>query len=336
MIGHRLFDQIISIENLFDAWFDFSKGKRKRTDVQRFGLRLEENIFALHGDLVTGKWRHEVYQAFCVADPKPREIHKATVRDRVVHHAIVRAIESIFDQSFIYDSWSCRKGKGTHKSILRLHNNLEKLNRKYRGNVWVLKCDIRRFFSSIDHGILLDHIQQKISDKQTIELIRNIINSFTPGLPLGNLTSQLFANVYMNKFDHFAQEKLGAHRYMRYSDDFLLVHNNPDHLQLCLKRIDIYITEELNMQLHPHKIQLRRFDHGIDWLGYMLYPGYRIMRTSTKKRMRNRIEQTAFAYIDNNLSYDKLSSVLASYSGLMELSSSNHEKKYLTTLIASV
>lgn len=193
-------ETIISTENLLEAWREFIVGKRGKWDVQEFSLRLMDNILELHNELQNHTYRHGGYQAFNICDPKPRNIHKASVRDRLLHHAIHRALYPFFDRAFIADSYSCRIGKGTHKALNRFRAFAYKASRNNTRTAWVLKCDIKKFFANIDHVILLDILKQSIFDKDTMWLLQEVIGSFcsgTPGvgLPLGNLTSQLLVNV---------------------------------------------------------------------------------------------------------------------------------------------
>ncbi|KKR06679.1 MAG: RNA-directed DNA polymerase (Reverse transcriptase) [Parcubacteria group bacterium GW2011_GWC2_39_14] len=168
---HNVFDKIISLDNLFSAWSEFRKGKRHKLDVQTFEFNLEDNIFKLHWLLKTGRYQHGNYVSFCVKDPKPRIIHKAPVVDRVLHHAIFRVLYPIFDEMFINDSYSCRINKGTHKAVKQLGSYIQKVSRNYQQNCFVLKCDIKKFFHSIDHQILLSLIQKKITDDKAMDLI---------------------------------------------------------------------------------------------------------------------------------------------------------------------
>ena len=200
----------------------------------------------------------------------------------------------------------------------------------------MLKCDVKSFFASIDHDILFQIIQKKVQEERASSLIRNVIDSYDPGMPLGNLTSQLFANIYMNAFDHYVQEQFSVFRYMRYSDDFLLVHDDHAYLHACISRIADYLASERHLVLHPHKIVLKRFDQGIDWLGYVLYPGYRLIRSSTKKRMWRHIDKTVSEYVDGTVSLETLKSMLSSYLGLVYVSNENNEKKLLYTLLSSL
>src|SRR3989344_691705 len=159
------FEEIISIDNLLEAWKEFIKGKRQKQDVQEFQLNLMSNILDLHKDLADHSYKHGEYQAFNISDPKPRNIHKASVRDRLFHHAIYRVLYQFFDRQFISDSYSCRVGKGTHKAMDRFREFARRESRNHTRTVWVLKCDIRKFFSSIDQGILFSILEKYISNK---------------------------------------------------------------------------------------------------------------------------------------------------------------------------
>ena len=231
---HASYDSIISLENLLEAWKEFVKGKRKKKDVQEFEMNLMENIFSLHHDLKnpsgklgTGKaYTHGPYKAFKIYDPKPRNIHKASVRDRLLHHTIHRKLYPEFDKLFTADSYSCRVGKGTHKTLNRFRAFGRKVSKNNTRTCWILKCDIRRFFDNIDHQILISILQKHIVDQDILWLLNQIISSFHTkqgkGLPLGNLTSQLLVNIYMNEFDQFVKHELKQKYYIRYADDFVL------------------------------------------------------------------------------------------------------------------
>jgi len=201
-------------------------GKKKKQDVQEFSLRLMDNILFLHSELRNQTYRHRPYQAFNISDPKPRNIHKATVRDRLLHHAIYRQLYPFFDRAFIADSYSCRISKGTHRAINRFRSFGRKTSKNNTRTSWVLKCDIRKFFANIDHQVLLNILREHIPDKKILWLFSEIVGSFQSkradvGLPLGNLTSQLFVNIYMNKFDQFVKHNLKTKYYIRYADDFV-------------------------------------------------------------------------------------------------------------------
>jgi len=227
------FYDVISINDLFYAWKTFRKGKRSKSEVAVFELNLEENIFTLHEALVSGKWMPDEYTAFYVQDPKLRRIHKATVRDRVLHQAVYQKLYPLFDPSFIHDSYSSRDGKGTHRGVKRFEEFARRATGNYSRNAHALKCDIRKFFDSIDHEILLKLIRRKCKDECLMKLISQIISSFEiqpeKGLPLGNVTSQIFANIYMNELDQFAKHILKAKYYIRYCDDFVIIDESKEN-----------------------------------------------------------------------------------------------------------
>jgi len=292
------FEDIISTENLLEAWKEFIRGKRQRKDVQEFGLGLMDNILELHSDLVNHIYKHGGYQAFNICDPKPRNIHKAQVRDRLLHHAIYRILYPFFDRIFIADSFSCRINKGTHKAIDRFREFAYKAGRNNTRTCWVLKCDIKKFFASIDHNTLIKILKEYIPDQNIIWLLEEIIGSFhtggkgDAGLPLGNLTSQLLVNIYMNKFDQFVKHKLKTKYYIRYADDFVILSENKTQLESLLLCIRAFFYEELKLELHPGKVSIKTLASGIDFLGWVNFIDHKVLRTATKKRLVKRIKES--------------------------------------------
>ncbi len=195
------YNDIICVNNLFLAWSEFVIGKRSKKDVQEFSRNLIDNILALNESLTSMTYRHGGYHSFYINDPKRRHIHKASVNDRLLHHAIYRVLYPFFETTFIYDSYSCRLGKGVYKAVERFDSMSYKISKNNTKTTWVLKCDIRKFFDSIDHTTLLRILDDYIPDKDILWLLNNVTDSYhnqnkhNVGLPLGNLTSQLFANV---------------------------------------------------------------------------------------------------------------------------------------------
>jgi retron-type reverse transcriptase len=308
-----MFDKIISLENLFDAWTEFKKEKANKNDVAEFEVNLEDHVFALHDDLKNGTYKHGGYFSFFVHDPKRRHIHKAPVRDRLLHHAVHRIIEPIWNKAFIFDSWSSRKTKGTHAAVRRLQDLALRLSHNYTRTLWVLKLDVTKFFDSVDHKILLDILSKRTEDDRLMNLFREIIESFSPGLPLGNLTSQLFANVYMNKLDQFVKNELRIKGYVRYADDFVLIHEDKELLIDCRYKIEDFLREHLRLKIHPKKLTLKTYASGVDYLGYVSFPHHRVIRTKTKRRMFRRVNKKNFS----------------SYSGILKLCRSSGLQKQL-------
>lgn len=305
------YDDIISIENLLAAWKEFVKDKRKKADVQAFQLRLMDNILSLHREFVAGTYRHGPYEAFKVNDPKPRDIHKATVRDRLVHHAIYRVLYPIFDRTWVADSFSCRRDKGTHRAMNRFHIFARKVSRNETRTCWVLKCDVRKFFASIDQKILMEIVTRRLSDTRSTALVGEIVKSFYStapgkGLPLGNLTSQMLVNLYMNEFDQYAKHGLKCRYYIRYADDFVLLSDDRTQLEEWLPQIAAFLGENLALSLHPGKVYIKTYASGVDFLGWVHFMDHRILRTSTKRR------------IMRALSGDVHEASVASYLGLLK------------------
>lgn len=295
--SHVVYEEIISISNLLLAWHEFLRGKSKKLEVMKFSRNLEDNLFSLHYELKDTKcqYHHGAYKSFFVFDPKKRHIHKAPVRDRVLHHAIVRVIEPIFDPNFVYDSYSCRNKKGAHAALERLHKFGWKLSQNNTKTVWVLKCDIKKFFNSIDHRILKNLLEQRIQDQRALDIFQIIIDSFNretgKGLPLGNLTSQLFANIYLNELDQFIKMNLRVKHYMRYCDDFVILDRDKELLLSYIGKINNFLNNNLKLELHPNKVSLSKYHQGVDFLGFICFPHFRILCTKTKQRMLRKLEE---------------------------------------------
>lgn len=335
------YEDIISVENLLAAWREFVRGKRKKADVREFQYKLMDTILDLHRDLAAGTYKHGGYHAFKISDPKPRDIHKATVRDRLLHHALYRKLYSFFDRTFIADSYSCRRHKGTHRAMDRFREFATKVSHNHTRTCWVLKCDIRKFFASIDQRILLEIVRAYIPDERTLALLAEVVGSFSmsrrnldigrvearecpqycatarivdthsidiemsKGLPLGNLTSQLLVNIYMNEFDQFAKHWLKAKQYIRYADDFVILSNNKSSLVSIVPYMELFLRKKLKLELHPDKTSIKTLASGVDFLGWVHFPEHRVLRTSTKRRM---LERTKHIKNDN---------VIVSYLGML-------------------
>lgn len=283
-------EDIISAENILSAWEEFLKGKRNKKDTQEFQINLMDNILSFHSNLASRTYIHGGYEAFKINDPKPRDIHKASVWDRLLHHAIYRILYPLFDKTFMADSFSCRLKKGTHGAINRFRKFYYKVGKNGTKTCWILKCDIRKFFANIDHEILINILREHIEDENLINLLKNIIGSFSPtrdgvGLPLGNLTSQLFVNIYMNKFDQFIKHKLKAKHYIRYYDDFVILSDNREQLEKIISPIKEFLNQNLKLELHPDKIFIKTLASGVDFLGWVNFTDHKILRIATKRRM---------------------------------------------------
>ena len=284
----NLYPQITAWDNLALAARKAKKGKRFRPNVARFQANLENNLVELQRELTTFQYAPGPYREMTIHEPKTRMISAAPYRDRVVHHAIINVIEPIWERSFIHDSYACRKEKGTHAALTRMESWL-------KTHDFVLKCDIRKFFPSIDHEILKSLLRRKIKCRDTLRLLDLVIDHsnpqieateyftgddlFTPwerrrGIPIGNQTSQFFSNVYMDPFDHFIKDRLRVPCYLRYCDDFLVFGNGKADLWNIKRAMESFL-DGLRLRMHPDKSTIIRCEDGFPFLGYRCYPGWR-------------------------------------------------------------
>jgi retron-type reverse transcriptase len=259
------------------------------------------------------------------------------VRDRVLHQAVFRILYPIFDQHFIFDLYSSRIDKGTHKASKRLFIALRKESKNWRQSVFVLKCDIKKFFDSIDHGILFELIKKKVFDDDALLLIDEILKSFEKypniGLPLGNVTSQLFANIYLNELDQFIKHKLKVRHYLRYADDFILILEDENLLMAHKKEIESFLKQNLKLELHPDKVFIRKLKRGVDFVGYVILPNAVVLRTKTKKRILKKLKKAREELDAGKLEKEKFDEVLSSYLGVLKHCKGLEIKRQIKKLI---
>lgn len=296
---NNLYSKLCSFENLYSAYLKARKSKRYKEYVLDFSWNVEKELIKLQGELLNKTYKHGEYYEFTLYDAKKREIKAAPFRDRVVHHALCNIIEPLFDKGFIYDSYACRKEKGTHKAVKRLDKFIQSTEEKWgKENVYCLKCDISKYFDSIDHDILFNLIKKRIKDSDTLWLIREIIDSsfvhdFKPrktGIPIGNLTSQLFANLYLNELDIFVKHVLRERYYLRYMDDFLILANEKKKLHKEEILLRNFVKDNLQLELHPSKVSLSPVPKGIYFLGYQIFREYKRLRKSTVIRFLKKLK----------------------------------------------
>ncbi len=311
-----------------------------KRDVANYSFHLEDNIFALHDALRNGSYRHDRYQSFYVHDPKRRHISKASVRDRIVHQALVQVIEPLFERRFIHDSYASRVGKGTHAAVERLEQFLRQATSNYHRPVFALKCDIRKFFDSIRHDVLLSLIEKTIIDERLRNLIREIVGSYaynkegTRGLPLGNVSSQLFANIYLDQLDHFIKDRLRMRWYLRFCDDFIILHWDRTKLAQVLDKVGEFLLIKLDLNLHPNKVVVRKLSEGVDFVGQVSLPHHRILRPKTIRRLFRKTEKRAQEYRQEEISEDAFRSSMQSSLGIFMHGSNQKKRRLLRESIA--
>lgn len=288
LLNHT-FEQAISLENLLLAWQEFATEKRYKLDVAHFSLRLFENVQQLQKELEDASYQHGGYYRFRVCDPKSRVIHKATVRDRLLHHALYRVLYPFFEDTFCSDVFSSLKNRGAHAALSRFAHLYNRVSHNSTRTCWVLKCDIAKFFDTIDHEILKKLLEARVEDKKLRVLLSTVIDSFSvlpgKGLPLGNLTSQLFCNVYLSHFDNFVKHSVRAKTYIRYADDFVVMSDRRDFLETLIPKFADFLQKELRLSLHPRKVSISTVASGVDFLGWVHFPHHRVLRTKTKNRL---------------------------------------------------
>ena len=315
----NLWQQITSFENLLLSARKAQRGKRFRDNVLAFNDRIEQNLLALQTQLQTQTYQPGAYRTFEIIEPKPRIISAAPYPDRIVHHALCTVIAPIFERTFIQDSYANRLGYGTHRALRRFTHFC-------RTQPYILQCDIRKYFPSIDIGILKQLIRRKLKCPQTLWLIDRIIDNshhsnrhhldtglvyfpgddlLTPlersrGLPIGNLTSQFFANVYLNGFDHFVKETLQAKQYLRYVDDFALFSADRTFLVDSRHAIETYLAT-LRLHLHPAKSQLFETHYGANFVGFRVLPDRIRVRSDNLRRARLRFKRLRRAQVQGHL-----------------------------------
>lgn len=285
---HKSYDQLFSLENIFDAWKKFRRGKSGKKDVMEFELHLEDNLFSLWEDLRCESYRHSCYEYFQIFDNKKRDIYKASVRDRIVHQIVFDYLVSMCDHEFIEDSCASRKNKGQYKAIAVFRYFIRLTLSS--GRCFVLKCDIRKYFDNIDQNILSDLILKKISCGKIFAVIEEIIKSYVfsapgKGIPLGNITSQIFANIYLSVLDEYVKNYLKQRFYVRYSDDFLVISNSKERLETLRDKIVIYAKEKLLLEIPLEKTSIRKIIWGVDFLGHIILPKSALLRNKTKSKM---------------------------------------------------
>lgn len=327
----NLWPHIITFENMMRAAQAAQRGKRFKPNVLHFNFHLEPELIKLQTELETQTYCPGKYFTFEIFETKRRLISAAPYRDRVVHHAVCNIIAPIFERTFISDSYANRLNFGTHRAV-------RQFTRFARSNQYVLQCDIRKYFPSIDHAILKDIIRRKIKCRDTLWLIDTIIDAsneqecaeayfpgddlFTPyerrrGLPIGNLTSQFFANLYLNGFDHFIKEQLKARCYIRYVDDFALFHSDRAFLAEAREAIEDYL-KGLRLRIHPIKSQLFETRHGANFLGFRVFPECIRVRSENLRRARVRLRRMQDQYRRHEIGIGEISQSLRSWIAHLE------------------
>lgn len=308
------------MKNLHLAYRKARKGKGNKRYVVEFEKDLEKNLFQLQKELISQTYAPQSMKTFVICDPKTRVISASDFRDRIVHHALCNIIEPIFDKIFIFDSYANRKGKGAHAALKRFDEFKRKIsgngrllpNAKDNNQVYgyVLKADIKHYFDSVDHDIMMQIIRRKIKDNKMLWLIKKILNNHNckvqgKGMPIGNLTSQFFANVYLNELDYFVKHELKAKYYTRYVDDFVILHRNMEILEKWKSEIDKFL-KLIKLELHSEKSKVYPLHKGINLLGFRIFYHHKLLKKSNIHLIKDRIDYFVAFYKEGIMTKEEI------------------------------
>jgi retron-type reverse transcriptase len=326
---NNLYKKVCSLNNLILAFRKAKRGKSKKDYVIKFEENLQKNLKDLQDDLINKIYSPYPLKKFVIRDPKTRIIHASIFRDRIVHHAIINILEPIYEKIFIYDSFASRKNKGTHNAVKRFEMFMKKVssngkliknsfnNNSIRG--YVLKADFRHYFDTISNEVLIKILRKKIDDEDLIWLIRRILDNFEgpvkgTGMPLGNFTSQFFANIYLNELDYYVKHIIKAQYYIRYVDDFVILHKDKRVLVYYLKHITAFLPC-LKIKLHPDKTEIHPLRNGITFLGYRVFYYYRLLRQRNTKYFLKKFEKNIYLYKNKDITEEQLESRIHGWNG---------------------
>ena len=298
------YDKKLTFDNLLSAHNRARKGKRDKREVILFQMDLETNLINLYNNLKNGTYRQGKYREFTIYEPKERVIKSLPYIDRIVHQWYVgEFIKPYIVSRFINDSYACIDNRGTHNAIEKLQLYMRNMKRKYN-NYYVLKCDISKYFYSIDKETLFDVIQKYISDKKILELTKNIIfdNDEKTGIPIGNYTSQYFANIYLNELDYYIKYDLKIKYYIRYMDDFVLLLKNKQEAKEILNKIKLFVNNKLKLNLNKKTDYYPNYK-GIDFCGYIVYETHIKVRKRCIKKIKKKVSKWNKQYMNNRLDY---------------------------------
>ncbi|MFQ5620593.1 MAG: reverse transcriptase domain-containing protein [Candidatus Nanoarchaeia archaeon] len=306
-----VYEKLCSYENLELAFKKARRGKTRKQYVIEFENHLKENLSQLSKELSTQTYNPRPLKTFILRDPKTRKICKSHFRDRIVHHAVCNIIESAFEKQFIHDSYANRKGKGTLKALQRFDAFKRKVSKNNTIRCFVLKADVKHYFETVNHSILLNMLQCIIQDKELLWLIDTILVNYKTampgkGMPLGNLTSQFFANIYLNELDQYVKHELRVKYYIRYVDDFVIFHQSKNQLEIYKTEINKFLREKLDLELHPDKSQILKLNKGIGFLGFRVFYHHKLIRKKNIRKFERRFHEMYDCYKQKLIDREKV------------------------------
>lgn len=313
----NLFEQVYPFDSLHAAYLRARRGKRDKREVLQFERDLEGQLIQLQNELIWGTYRTGPYRAFYVSEPKRRLVAALPFRDRVVQHSLVGVLEPIWERRFIAHSYACRPGRGMHAAADQAQKWLRDCQRQH-GSVYVLKADIAGYFANIDHGVLMQLLRRHVRCEPTLRLCRDIMSTWAEGLPIGNLTSQLWANIYLDALDRHVKHDLREPMYCRYMDDWLIVHHDKARLHELRHHLDAWLRDKLHLRLN-RKTQVfrvsKQYGRGLDFVGYRMWPERRLLRKVSVRRFRRRLAALRRQYRDGRIDIHHVQPVISAWLG---------------------
>jgi len=320
----NLYPNIYEFDTLHRAYRRARRGKRHVHEVLEFERDLEGELIQLQNELIWRTYRTGSYHCFYVHEPKQRLVAALRFRDRVVQHALVEQLEPVYEARFIHDSYACRRGKGAHAGADRLQHWMRVEQRKH-GRLYAFKADVAKYFANINHDALKRIIARKIGCTGTLAMCNEIIDSWGPGLPIGNLTSQLWANVYLNELDQFAKHQLRHRRYLRYMDDFCVLSHNKEDLHRTRRECEAFLADELKLSLNRKTQVFPIAARPVDFLGYRISPTHRKLRKRSIVKMRRELKRMQAMYRAGRMGLSDIRRRIASWLG-----HASHAQSYRT------
>lgn len=334
----NVFEQVVDYDKLYRAYLNARLCKRYRYEVLNFSAHLEDNLVKLQKELIDRTYTLGKYREFYIYEPKKRLIMAQPFKDRVVQWAIYQVLNPVFAQGYITDSYACIKERGTHKAVKRLHYWLRQVGKKPE-KYYFLKLDISKYFYRIDHDVLMGILKRKIRDDDMIFLLDKIVNSSETnfglppgkspgevkrsdrvsekGMPVGNLSSQMFANLYLNELDQYCKRTLGIHFYVRYMDDVIILHQDKDQLHEWKRIIDTFLKEKLQLDLNE-KTCIRPITLGVEFCGYKIWNTHIKLRKSTALKMKRNLKKLQKEYAAGEVTVEEAKQTISSYLGILK------------------
>ena len=332
----NLWKQFCTFVNLESAYHKAAKGKLWHPNVIAFEEKWRYNLCTLLRNLKEHEYTPNPLKKFILRDPKTRVISVSDFRDRIIHHAIINTLQPIYEPLFIHDSYASRKGKGTLKALQRFDAFKRKVSKNNTRNCYVLKADIKHYFDTVDHEILINIIRKKIRDKNIVELIQKILDNHQSkeskkGMPLGNWTSQFFANIYLNELDQFIKKEINVKCYIRYVDDFVILHHSKQKLENYKSTIQQFLQKNLRLEMHLNKCKIIPLNQGVNFLGFKVFYYHKTVLKRNLQKVSKRLGELMMEYKDKLRDAQEVMRVIEGWNGYAKHGNTYNLRRRITT-----